>query len=405
MPSQGGFDGIFVEKIYKASKETIVKMSNGKHYLLSQMDNDDVFDKTAPANKDSFVLTSTNTIVHNMYDLDKLWYHQQAARRHRYPYETDYDYQHIYRMPTPNESDGSFLNIAKASDTFYAIDSLSTGGHSFVNDEMYLWLLKDNGFSIPPNKTIATTLYFQGTLSDDPAICADIDKALDYYTPESLSAEGIHATSALIGVQYNTIYEIPGSIKQDYTKGEIVSNTFKAKNQFNAKWTMEHDSQYVLENARKYIGVYSCGPTVWFKYKEQVRYKNSTSKIEVAPDWHTSTQVSASEFTQQRILPEIEVLDAVNRGVEVPQHKSTLYSLHLNTDIFDKLSVDTYSTKYVAVNRNGKIEYEQVAFGSANKEIDQNVKRMLKAEIKNCIRMIAESIAPANTQLFSVTIN
>ena len=67
-------------------------MSNGKLYMLSQKGVADKFDKMDPVCKDA-VLAKDGTIIYNMYPLDDFWYHQQAARRHKYPYETKYDYQ------------------------------------------------------------------------------------------------------------------------------------------------------------------------------------------------------------------------------------------------------------------------------------------------------------------------
>ena len=145
-------------------------MSNGKLYMLSQKGVADKFDKMDPVCKDA-VLAKDGTIIYNMYPLDDFWYHQQAARRHKYPYETKYDYQHIYRQPS-NQDDAeaaeknSLSCLAKADDTFYGLDGLSTGGHCYVNDEMYKWLLNDNGWARPPVKSIATMLYHAGTLSD-----------------------------------------------------------------------------------------------------------------------------------------------------------------------------------------------------------------------------------------------
>ena len=93
----GNISGLRVKGIWKTTNETVVKAGLSidnryvtKYYMLAQTANDDTFDLTAHANKDSVKIGST--IVHNMYDLDSFWYHQQAARRHKYPYETKYDY-------------------------------------------------------------------------------------------------------------------------------------------------------------------------------------------------------------------------------------------------------------------------------------------------------------------------
>ena len=72
--------------------------------------------------------------------------------------------------------------MTTAGNTFYAIDKLSTGGHCFVNDEMYKWLLNDNGFSRPPDNYIATMLYYSGVLSNDYKVNNGHLRPLNYFT-------------------------------------------------------------------------------------------------------------------------------------------------------------------------------------------------------------------------------
>jgi len=123
--------------------------------------------------------------------------------------------------------------MTKLGDTIYALDTMGTKGHSFINDEMYKWLINDNGWSTPPCSYIATMLYAYTSgnqcLSNLIAANSTDNTLSNYYTTEQLQSTGIFATSAMIGVKYNTIYEIPGSIKQDYSKNEVIANTFKTK--------------------------------------------------------------------------------------------------------------------------------------------------------------------------------
>ncbi len=401
---------VHVKSVKKTTKETIIQSDDGRLYLLSQIDGDDKFDKSTQANKDSFVL-SDGTIVHNMYSLDNIWYHNQAARRHKYPYETNYDYQHIYKMPAKYDDGATISSIAKAADTIYMLDRPNTAGHSFVNDEMYKWLLNDNGFAVPYTKSIATELYYAGTLSDNQDIASSENSAY-YFGEDQLSSTGIFAVSALLGVQYNTIYEMPGGMKQDYSKNEIVANTFKAKNQLDSKWSMNPYSVRVdyadvnvgLDYARIYDGVYNCGSLVWLKYKDNARYvKNDDSEtyISAFPEYFRPMQVeiSSNSDNEYSYPPQVEVLTAVNRGINASAHKSTLYSIQLTVTALDKLNVDYAETEEVLTD-----DGEKTAVVGFNTIKQEKVKNMIKAEIKNCIRKIAEQIAPANCQLFSVTV-
>lgn len=386
-------------------------MSNGKLYMLSQKGVAEKFDKIDPVCKDA-VLAKDGTIIYNMYPLDDFWYHQQAARRHKYPYETKYDYQHIYRQPSnPDDIESTEKNslscLAKADDTFYGLDGLSTGGHCYVNDEMYKWLLNDNGWARPPVKSIATMLYHAGTLRDAYKTSSDAQLSV-YYSPEQLSAKGMFATSAITGIKYNTIYEIPGSIKQDYSKGELIANTFKAKNSLDRQWNMNHANDSVLSNARQYKGIYSCGGTVWLKYRDNLKYTSSDSTdAKQVPKW--AAELSTNGYTENDTLwtlPEIEVIAAVNRGIEVPQHKSSLYSISLTADALTRLVPNCYMSAVVNVKNDANDSAMTTLTAQIpQKERQERIKAVLKAEIKNCIRSIAESLQPANCQLFSVNVS
>lgn len=414
MAEQTKNNNFTVKKVWTTSKETIVQMSDGNTtelYILSQKGVAQKFDKLDPVCKDA-VLAKDGTIIYNMYPLDDFWYHQQAARRHKYPYETKYDYQHIYKQPSnPDDIETAAKNslscLAKADDTFYGLDGLSTGGHCYVNDEMYKWLLNDNGWARPPVKSIATMLYHAGTLSDAYYPSSEVQLS-DYYSPEQLSAKGLFATSAITGVRYNTIYEIPGSIKQDYSKGELIANTFKAKNSLDRQWNMQHSNGSVLKNARQYKGIYSCGGTVWLKYKDNLNYAASESTdAKQVPRW--AAELSTDSYNETDVsytFPEIEVIAAVNRGIEVPQHKSSLYSISLTANALTGLVPNCYTSAVVNVKDDESAStVTQRTVQIPQKERQERIKAILKAEIKNCIRSIAESLQPANCQLFSVNIS
>ena len=87
-----------------------------------------------------------------MYDTSTCLFHGLAARRHKYPYLDAYDYQHIYKSKTDSsgtELSNGMKSIAQAQGALYAIDGLSKYGHYYVNDEIYSWLCRDNGYAFP----------------------------------------------------------------------------------------------------------------------------------------------------------------------------------------------------------------------------------------------------------------
>ena len=269
------FSTFQLKGVKKTSNETYVEVTTNvgpKLYVLSKAKGDETFDKQQTANKDSLLLAS-GTIVHNMYDMDKLWYHSQAARRHKYPYADKYDYQHIYKKPATATA---LTATAKVGDTMYAIDRLDTAGHAYVNNEMYKWLLDNNGQSKPIVNPVETTLY-------------------DVATDDDGNQVGLSAKTAIIGAKYNTLYEIPGSIKQDYSKGELIANTFKTKNQYDAEWNMvEGTGNIVLDKARSYIGIGACGSTFWLKYKNIESYKTSSTKLSALPEYESRIENAVS---------------------------------------------------------------------------------------------------------------
>lgn len=339
--------------------------SNTTHvvYFGNVEKDDSTIDKTTPINKCCF--KSGDDVYHNMYASTDLQYHGLAARMHNYPYEKEPDYQHIYKCNRDNDNNvlnNNMLNVIQSKNTFYAIDGLSTVGHSYPNAELYDYLCRDNQYAFPYLHSIDTYLYDKSRLSDD--------------LPQAVSA-------VMHGVKYNTIYEIPGNIQQDYHSGSILATTVKAKNQYNAIYDMCHDATNILKNARSYSEICNCNDQIYLKYKDNVSYnKEEGSEITSVQDvTHYNVSVDTAKTTPTVKLPQIEVLENINRGINTNNHKSTLYTIDVkNTKIFND---DVWSN--VADN--------------------QNIKDNLKREIKNNIRAIAESLAPANTQLFAVTIS
>ena len=390
-----------------------------KHFILCDTLGDETFDKTLSSNKTSLV-NENGEIIHDMYDLDVLWYHSQAARQHMYPYEDKFDYQHVYKRPT-----GNLSSMTKLGDTIYALESLATDGHAYVNNELYKWLLNDNGWNIPPTQQIATMLYHVGVLSS----LAEISNLSTTYSfnEDLLSINGIWPTSAMFGVQYNTLYEIPGSIKQDFSKGELIGNTFKTKNQYDDSWSMQKpQDSHGLSAARKYTEVHSCGSTLWLKYKLTKKYLEENNQQNTTPEYSKAISVSDEDIPAVN-LPGIEVIARVNRGADASQHKSNLYTLNLNTQLLDNktllptacLKKQTKKCKYdEETGLSTLVDDDYVPAPSSNETIGsinivtkidkdalKHIKDTLANELKNCIRRLAENIAPANCQLFSVTTN
>ncbi len=51
----------------------------------------------------------------------------------------------MYKRPLSGLS-----SLAKLGDTLYALEGLSEEGHVYTGNELYKWLINDNGWNVPP---------------------------------------------------------------------------------------------------------------------------------------------------------------------------------------------------------------------------------------------------------------
>lgn len=325
---------------------------------------DSVWDPAQYQNQACLSDLQNHIVVHNMYDSRATLFQNITARRHQYPYLDTYDYQYIYKSiydRSGNRVNNGLRSIVQTQNTFYAIDGLSTVGHSYPNSTYYEWLAQDNGYSFPFPMNYDTMIYDAASVS-----VGHISSAI---------------SAVFHDVKYNTLYEIPGNIQHDYSSGAMIGNTVRLKNQYDESYTSQYSSSLPLMHAREYTQICNCNDQVYLQYKTTLKYKKSSTADKKVREG-TETEVlhryleRDSDITPRSTdykLPHIEMLKNLNRGAAPSNHKSSLYSLTLNTQFLKAVS---------------------------NPKIKEN----LRSEIKNCIRQIVEKIAPANTQLFSVAV-
>lgn len=333
---------------------------------------DTVFDKQFDANR--YCLSSeTYGLVHNIYNSSRILFHGLAARRHRYQYAKIDDYQHIYRAIADETLSASLNNglcsIVKVQDTLYGIDHPGTYGHYYVNDDMYSWLAQDNGYPLPKPLKYSTLLYNKQNLDQ-----ATTPKIID---------------STISGIMYNTLFEIPGNLYTDYSSGSMFATTVKCKNQLNSVYSMQHDNTYILRNTRCYEGIYGCNNQVYLKFSDIGSYTSNPNNdediiVNVDGENHTITHKFATKSNNVNPttkVQQIEYIENINRGATPSNHKSSLYSLRLQAPDLEQIGTNF------------------------NNEDGAKMRENIRQEIKNIIRSLAERIAPANTQLFAVTVN
>ena len=194
---------------------------------------------------------------------------------------------------------------------------------------------------------------------------------------------------------YNTLFEIPGNIYTDYSSGSMFATTVKCKNHLNAEYSMlssESVRNSILSQTREYSGIYGCNNQLYLQYKDNGSYispnKKQPSKYSVN---YNGNEYEILEYSAQRdelsssttFTPQIEYIENINRGATPSNHKSTLYSLRLTAPDLEKIEPSNES----------EVEWKN------------RIKENIRQEVKNVIRSLAERIAPANAQLFAVTIN
>lgn len=196
------------------------------------------------------------------------------------------------------------------------------------------------------------------------------------------------------GLPYNYIYEIPvenTSINKrynDYNTGDILGNLVTGKNAYSGEYSMDLNRVNQINNWRKYVGLGATGGKVFLKYTDndtivakvkdvpsEKSFDFSTSLSNKVVDLVDVNNDSSDQDTEKANYQKIEVLDSISRFTNSSKHKSSLYSIKLDNIGMDKLASNSELSDYLS---------------------------KIKRDITNSVRNIAESLAPAHTQLFGV---
>lgn len=321
---------------------------SAEHIYLANTDKLDKLSSTQTLDG-SMCFSNDGQMYHNLYDSDDVFYKSAIYKTSKTVRTgTTSDFQDVTKIPTTPLICGTQLD-----NTLYMLQSPSTCGR--VNYDVYQTILS----------TRMTNEQLNDTLSNSTDISTIIYNRTQIQHGLSTSINPVSVIlSTMTNIKYNMIYEMPGSVKNDYQSSNIAANTFKAKNQYNQKYDMAHDETYKLANCRDYIAIDKCNNQLYLKYYDNQQYyvnpNSSTAPV---------TGDQTSRFKHQNI----EVISNVNRYANLIGHKSNLYSIAIKTDMISKIS------------------------GKAQENIIN--------EIKNITRDIVEKIAPVNTQLFDIYVN
>ena len=232
--------------------------------------------------------------------------------------------------------------------------SLNTEVSSSIDDTIYSWEIN--------SQPIKTYLYnTKNTLNTK-----DSEELSNYFKPKY----------NLAGLKYNYILEIPNvlgaNIYNDYESGDIQGDFIQAKNQYDAKYSINMPNISSLQNSRDYIGINVCGNQPYLKFYDNINYSIGLNHQEKTTNFDDIQSIGVSE-NSNKVYPfqKIETLDYINRFKNTSKHKSPLYSLKINKT----------GLSYI-------------------KDSDARIK--IKKEITNNIREITKKLCPAQTQLFNV---
>jgi len=194
----------------------------------------------------------------------------------------------------------------------YTLEPKTQYGRYSIKCDIYSYISANTGFVLPPNSLISTAIY------DISAI----DKAIKQDDIDLLQKTAVSAN--LSNIHYNMLYEIPGTVYNDYESGNIAANTFKCKNAFNSIYNMEHNEEQTLNNARNYINVNNCNKQVYLTYNDNISYADNMSNPTQKDDGYANIKCE-----------HVEMLGAMNRYANLNGHKSNLYSIAIYTNIFN----------------------------------------------------------------------
>lgn len=357
-------------------------------YLLNQDKDDDYFNWNYEDNKTGFKLSvEEQGFMHNMYSTKDMFYKSAIYDKGKSNRTgTTYDFKNIFS----HNLEEPYKDVAHIENTLYASTALSPYGHIDISCDSYQYLAQDNGNIKLHNVEIETCLYNRDAVNkvvngDDDARISTVAKTFT-------------------GIPYNTMLEIPGNILNENDSGNMAANAFKGKNQYNSIYDMQHthSSSNCLSNnllhTRSYTKIDNCNNQLYFKYYDNlscisasVETPATTSGDSYIPAKQELSAIASNNQLYNDVkIQNIETIDYITRYVNRYGHKSSLYSIVVDTDnklfnnesFMPNVSEDDPQAK---LNRRHSME-------------------MLKNNIKSFVKNITKKLMPVNTQLFEVVI-
>lgn len=335
-------------KFFKTSEKTKIFNINGKIYIGNTTQ-----DTTFSSENCCSIKNANNEMIHNLYNSKNVYYKSPLFKKNATDRTGDtYDYTDIFSHKVENEIE----HATQVNNVIYMLENLQKNSSFSLDDDVYTYLAHDNGLVEPEKTEIQTILYNRDKLLDKDNITFD---NIDELTSKVVK-----------NVEYNTVYELPGNIQNDYNSGNIAANFFKTKNEYNSEYSMTNNKQNnsnFLINARNYVNIDSCGELVFLKYYDCVTYNYSREDGDIQYVSKYDRAANIYDFN----IPHVEVINGINRYSNSIGHKSNMYSIVVKIPLLSKIN-------------------------------DANIVENIKTEVVSIVRTIVEKLAPAHTQLFNV---
>ena len=190
---------------------------------------------------------------------------------------------------------------------------------------------------------------------------------LDMFTP----------ARSIKGIDYNYIVQIEQNVNPNiqfdnptiYDNGDVFGFFTVGKNMYNALYSMEMSNSNEMQNCREYAGIQDMGDKLMLKYYDSCDYEIDDSS-------HARLLSTSSSSSNLYPYQKIETF-APNEFSYATMHKSNLFSIKISNTGLDDESLRTCSDQ------------------------QKHIAEMMKKSISNAMKQLANSIAPANTQLFA----
>ena len=336
-------------------------------------------------------------IIHPLFDIADVCIKNPQKKVGEYVHHFDSASDKFVDIFSPSFSQA--LNFVQYNDAAFILTPKTSDAQVQLNTDLY-----DQRKTTPPvnifdnsyqyslfSKTLNTFIY-----SDLSTLLKDTiydGMKLDYSDLSGMQLStvfqnaGIQISSVFLpslnlnGVQHNYLLEIKQNMndpayKSDFKDGNVFGDFIILKNDFNSTYSMELSANG-LYNTRDYIDVGTCGDIIYLKYYDNINNNATLSsrskKIDVSS---VADMIPVNSVQHNFPHQKVEVLHSMNRFVNTTKHKSNLYSIELHNSNLTNGVEDTSSIKLL--------------------------KSKIRQDIQNNVREIANSICPANTQLFNI---